>query len=135
MRFEAVKLLKSYKISTVVGDRYSGEWVRQAFRDAEVKYQVSDLTSSDVLLELLPLVNQGSIELLDDKRQTAQLIALERRTSRTGKDNLGHPQGAHDDRAVVLALAAVKAAKKKRYDPRTLRFTSEKKTPAYGINA
>jgi len=132
---EAAKLLKSYKIRTISGDRYSGQWVRQAFLDAGVKYQVSDLTSSDVLLELLPLVNQGSIELLDDKRQTAQLIALERRTSRTGKDNLGHPQGAHDDRAVVLALAAVKAAKKKRYDPRNLRFTAEKKTPAYGINA
>ena len=121
---EAVAILKTYHIRRIVGDRYSGAWVRTAFRDGGTEYQVSDLTASDALLELLPMVNQGSIELLDDKRQTNQLIALERRTSRTGKDSLGHPQGGHDDRAVALALAAAKAAKKKRYhDPRTLSFT------------
>jgi len=108
---EAAKLLKTYKISTVVGDRYSGEWVRQAFMTAGIKYVVSSLTSSDSLLELLPLINQGSVALLDDKVQTAQLIGLERRTSRTGKDSLGHPQGSHDDRVVSLALSAVLASK------------------------
>jgi len=120
---EAAKLLKSYKIKTISGDKYSGEWVRQSFRDSGIEYKVADLTSSDALLELLPLVNQGSIELLDDKRQTGQLIGLERRTSRTGKDNLGHPQGAHDDRVVVLALAAVMAGKKKREISTTMRFS------------
>jgi len=108
---EAAQILKTYKVSTVVGDKYSGEWVRQAFRDCGIKYVVSSLTSSDALLELLPLINQGNIELLDDKKQTGQLISLERRTSRTGKDSLGHPQGLHDDRAVTLALSAILAAK------------------------
>jgi len=108
---EAAKLLHSYKISTITGDRYSAEWVRQAFMDAGIRYQVAKLTSSDALLELLPLINQGSIQLLDDRTQIAQLIALERRTSRTGKDSLGHPQGGHDDRAVTLALSATLAAK------------------------
>jgi len=108
---EAAKLLKTYKISTVVGDRYSGEWVRQAFMKAGIRYVVSSLTSSDALLELLPLINQGTIQLLDDRKQTSQLISLERRTSRTGRDSLGHPQGLHDDRAVTLALSAVLASK------------------------
>jgi len=108
---EAAVLLRTYNISSVVGDRYSGEWVRQAFMKAGIRYVVSSLTSSDALLELLPLINQGSIRLLDDRVQTNQLIALERRTSRTGKDSLGHPQGLHDDRAVVLALAAILASK------------------------
>ncbi|MDA2934046.1 hypothetical protein MYX82_06855, partial [Acidobacteria bacterium AH-259-D05] len=103
---EAAKVLKDYHISRIVGDRYSGEWVRQAFRDEGIEYEVSKLTASEAFLEFLPLVNQGSIELLDEKKQTAQLIALERRTSRTGKDSLGHPQGGHDDRANALALAA-----------------------------
>jgi len=108
---EAATLLRTYKISTVVGDRYSGEWVRQAFMKAGIRYVVSSLTSSDSLLELLPLINQGSIQLLDDRTQIAQLIALERRTSRTGKDSLGHPQGGHDDRAVTLALSAILASR------------------------
>ena len=108
---EAAKLLHSYNISTVVGDRYSGEWVRQAFMKAGIRYVVSSLTSSDALLELLPLINQGSIQLLDNRVQTNQLISLERRTSRTGKDSLGHPQGLHDDRVVTLALSAILAAK------------------------
>jgi len=108
---EAAKLLHSYKISTITGDRYSGEWVRQAFMKSGIRYVVSSLTSSDALLELLPLINQGSIRLLDNRVQTNQLIALERRTSRTGKDSLGHPQGLHDDRAVTLALAAILASK------------------------
>jgi len=109
---EAAKLLRTYKISTVVGDKYSGQWVRESFMKAGIRYQVAKLTSSDALLELLPMINQQSIELLDDKKQTNQLISLERRTSRTGaKDVLSHPQGGHDDRAVVLALAATLASK------------------------
>jgi len=108
---EAAALLRTYNISSVVGDRYSGEWVRQAFMKAGIRYVVSSLTSSDSLLELLPLINQGSIQLLDDTKQTGQLIALERRTSRTGKDTLSHPPGLHDDRVVALSLSAVLASR------------------------
>ena len=46
-----------------------------------IRYLVSQLTASDSFLELIPLINQAAVELLDDKRQTAQLIALERRSS------------------------------------------------------
>ncbi len=111
---EAATLLKTYKCRAVTGDRYSAEWVRQAFQDRGIRYLVSQLTASDSFLELIPLINQAAVELLDDKRQTAQLIALERRTSRTGKDNLGHPPGEHDDRANALAHAARLAAKRRR---------------------
>ena len=103
---EAAALLKSFRVRRIVGDKYSGEWVRQAFRDEGIEYEVSKLTASQAFLELLPLINQSAIELLDDKKQTLQLIALERQTSRMGKDSLGHPQGAHDDRANVIALAS-----------------------------
>ncbi len=103
---EMAKVLKDYKVSQVTGDRYSGEWVRQAFRDQGIEYIVSELTASEAFLELLPLINQGRIDLLDDQTQTRQLIALERKKSRTGKDSLGHPVGGHDDRANSLALAA-----------------------------
>jgi len=102
---EACRVLESYRIKTVYGDRYSGEWVKQAFRDDDVEYRYAGLSASDAFLELLPLLNQGTIDLLDDQRQTAQLIALERRRGRIGKDTVGHPAGGHDDRINSLAIA------------------------------
>jgi hypothetical protein len=102
---EIASMLKNYGVQSVHGDKYSGEWVRQEFRKYSVDYVVSDITASESFLELLPLVNQGNIELLDDKVQTAQLVALERRRGHSGRDQLGHPQGGHDDRANCLALA------------------------------
>jgi hypothetical protein len=106
---EMADLLKTYHVTSVTGDRYSGEWVRSAFREQAIEYRVSDLTASEAFLELLPLVNQGSVALLDDRWQTAQLLALERRKSRGGRDAVSHPANGHDDRANALALAAVQA--------------------------
>jgi hypothetical protein len=103
---EMAKTLKNYHLNKVCGDRYSGEWVRQAFQKQDIGYEVSAITASEAFLELLPLINQGAIALLDDKVQTRQLIALERRKGKTGKDSLSHPPGGHDDRANSLALAA-----------------------------
>ena len=103
---EAAQILKSYELPAVLGDRYSGEWVREAFRDHGIRYVVADRSASDTFLELLPRLNQGALELLDEKQQVAQLIALERRTGRAGKDTLAHPAGGHDDRANALAHAA-----------------------------
>lgn len=102
---EAAALLKTYRVSAVVGDHYSGEWVRQAFRQNGITYKVSERSASEAYLELLPLVNQGAIELLDDRQQTSQLLALERRRGRAGKDILDHPPSGHDDRIAALALS------------------------------
>jgi len=98
--------LNSYHCQAVVGDKYGGEWPRDAFRRNGIRYIVSDLSASESFLELLPLINQNAIELLDDQRQTHQLIQLERRTSRQGRDILSHPPGGHDDRPNALAHAA-----------------------------
>jgi hypothetical protein len=106
---EISALLKSYRIKRVVGDRYSGQWVRQAFLGQGIEYEVADITASESFLELLPLVNQGSIEILDERIQKGQLLSLERRKSKSGKDSLGHPASGHDDRANALALAAYSA--------------------------
>ena len=47
--------------------------------------------------------------------QTRQLLALERRSGRSGKDSLGHPAGGHDDRANALAVAAYAASKENQH--------------------
>jgi hypothetical protein len=46
---------------------------------------------SDLYHDLLPLINAKRIELLDNRRLAAQLIGLERRISRQGKDSIDHP--------------------------------------------
>ena len=102
---EFAELLKHYGVSTVKGDRYAGEWPREQFRKHGVEYQVSEKTASDLYRELLPAINSGRVELLDNVRLINQLCGLERRTSRAGKDSINHAPGAHDDVANAAAGA------------------------------
>jgi hypothetical protein len=69
-------VLKSYGVSTVTGDRYGGEWPREAFRKKGVEYQCAPMPKSDLYRELLPLMNAGRVELLDHRKLAAQLIGL-----------------------------------------------------------
>jgi hypothetical protein len=102
--------LRSYGVNRVVGDRYAAEWPRERFKVHGIEYRVADKAKSDLYLSLLPLLNSQRIELLDHPRLINQLIGLERRTSRAGKDSIDHPPGAHDDIANAVAGAAVLAA-------------------------
>jgi hypothetical protein len=61
---------------------------------------------SDLYGDLLPLFNSRRIELLDNPRLIGQLVALERRTSRGGKDSIDHPPRGHDDLANAVAGVA-----------------------------
>jgi hypothetical protein len=101
--------LKSYGIRRVAGDHYGGEWPRERFRKAGIDYVTSENTKSAIYLECLPLLNSGKIELLDHQRLTSQLVGLERRTARSGKDSIDHNPGSHDD-IVNAALGALLAA-------------------------
>ena len=111
---EFVGLLKAYGITTVRGDRYAGEFARERFRKLGIAYELADLTASDYYRELLPLMNSGRVELLDHPRLAEQLVALERRTARTGKDLISHPPQGHDDLANAVAGAVFAAVGKVR---------------------
>ena len=106
--------LKNYRITTVVGDRYAGEWPRERFRLHGVNYEVADKSKSELYVALLPSVNSRAVDLLDDDRLVNQLVCLERRTARGGRDSVDHPRGAHDDLANAAAgalwLASTKPA-------------------------
>jgi hypothetical protein len=104
---EFAEVIKSYALSTVHGDRYAGEWPREQFSKYGVHYKTSDKPKSAIYGELLPLINSGKVELLDNELLTRQLLNLERRTSRAGKDSIDHPPGAHDDIANAAAGALV----------------------------
>jgi hypothetical protein len=102
---EFAALLRSYRCSTILGDRYSAEWVVSSFRQHGIQYKHSELTKSELYLESLPLFMTQCVELLDVKRLTSELMQLERRTARSGKDSVDHPPQGHDDYANSCAGA------------------------------
>ena len=106
-------LLKAYRVRVVVGDRYAGLWPREVFAKNGIRYDASAEPKSALYSSLLPMLNSGKVELLDNKRLRSQLVGLERRTSRGGKDSIDHQPRGHDD--VVNAVAgALTIAKGKR---------------------
>ncbi len=108
---EFADLLKQYRIHKVTGDRYAGEFPRELFSKRQITYVLSDRPKSDIMRDCLPLLNSRRLELLDNRVLTAQLISLERRTARSGRDSIDHAPGGHDDVAVSAmgALLAVTA--------------------------
>lgn len=60
--------------------------------------------------EVLPLLNAGRCSILDLPRLASQLIGLERRTARGGKDSIDHAPAAHDDVANAAAGALLLAS-------------------------
>jgi hypothetical protein len=100
---ELCALLKRYRVSTVTGDRYAGEWPREQFKKRDIAYEVSQKSKSDIYRDMLPLINSGRVALLDNARLVNQLCLLERRTARGGRDSIDHSPGAHDDVANAAA--------------------------------
>lgn len=103
---EFVALLKSYQISRVTGDRYAGQWCQQAFQKRGITYEPCDTPKSGLYTDLLPKLNSKTIRIPDVPRLVNQLAALERRTSRGGRDSIDHPPGGHDDVANAVAGVA-----------------------------
>lgn len=103
-------LLKSYRLSKVVGDRYAGEWPRESFKRHGVIYEPAEQPKSQLYIDLLPKLNSGQVELLDVPVLATQLQTLERRTARGGRDSVDHGPGGHDDVANAVAGAVVIAA-------------------------
>jgi hypothetical protein len=116
---EFAETLKGYRIHTVTGDRYGGEWPRAAFRKHGIAYEVAEHTKSDLYRELLPLITARGVELLDVPRLLAQLGGLERRTARSGRDSIDHGPGGHDD-VINAAAGAVVLAATRAVDPRAI---------------
>jgi hypothetical protein len=113
---EFATLLKRYRIVKVTGDRYAGEWPREQFRKLGISYKPAAEPKSDLYRDLLPAINSRRIDLLDHPRLVNQLVSLERRTARGGRDSIDHAPGAHDDIANVVAGVSAMFAKQSNYD-------------------
>jgi hypothetical protein len=96
-------LLKSYRVSNVVGDHYGGEFVKEPFRRHGISYEVCKQAKSDLYRDMLPSLNSGRITLPRHDRLVAQIVGLERRVSRAGRDSIDHAPGGHDDIANAVS--------------------------------
>jgi hypothetical protein len=102
---EFCALLKAYRVSTVHGDKYAGEWPAEQFKKRGIHYEPAAAPKSQLYQDLLPLLNSGAVDLLDNDRLVVQLCSLERRTTRGGRDSIDHPPNFHDDAANAAAGA------------------------------
>jgi hypothetical protein len=102
--------LKRYGISQARADRYAGEFPAQQLAKRQITLRRADLPKSDIYREFLAILNSGRVELPNEARLVGQLVTLERRTARGGKDSIDHPPGGHDDVANAVAGAVVTAA-------------------------
>ncbi len=107
---EFAEFFLTYRCTTIRGDRYAGEWPREQFRKHGVTYVPADKTRSELYLEALPKLNARRASLIDNKRLVEQLVGLERRTSRAGKDSVDHAPLGRDDVSNAAMGAIVYAA-------------------------
>jgi hypothetical protein len=104
-------LLKQYRCTAVVGDRYAARWVTDAFAKVGITYRKSEAERSMIYLDVLPLFTSGRARLIDSPRLVAQFCGLERRTFPTGRDRIDHGRSGRDDACNAAAGALVLAAR------------------------
>jgi hypothetical protein len=110
---EIAALLKSYGVRTVVGDKYSLNFVLEGFARSGIDYTYSERDRSQIYVNVLPLFTSGRVRLVDSRKLVMQFASLERRTSAGGKDSVDHGRNSHDDlcNAVAGALTLISDAK------------------------
>lgn len=127
---EFAATMRQYGCTTVKGDRYGGEWPVERFNSHGVEYLISDKTKNDIYIQALPLLMGKRVELLDHAKLQSQLIALERKTTRGGRESIDHPSNGHDDVANAACGALTMASGWNGYD-----FDLDMYVRAYGDKA
>jgi hypothetical protein len=118
-------LAREYRVSEVCGDDYGADLTVSAFKRAGIAYRniavredirplpdhrapsQTKLNRSTIYLNALPLFTSGRVRLVDHPRLFNELIRLERRTNRSGRDSVDHPDGQHDDIANAVCACLV----------------------------
>ncbi len=101
---EFAALLKSYGVTSIVSDRWGGEWVVEAWRNEGIVCRPCALPKSDLYVALVPMIHSRQIEIPRHARLRAQLLALDRRPARSGKDAVD-AQGPEDIANSVAGVA------------------------------
>jgi hypothetical protein len=98
-------MLRAYRCTSVVGDRYAAQWPIQAFRKVAIEYRPAELNRSHLYAAFEPLLNSGRVELLDHPKLVQQLIGLIRKG-----EKIDHASGDHDDHSNSVAGVSVLTA-------------------------
>ena len=108
---QIAETLNRFGISTVFGDQFCSEPIRQSLRTMGIDFeQVKTLGTggAPIWTSLRTLITSGRIELLDDSATLSELKKLELVVTSGGNQRVEAATG-HDDRAVALALASHEA--------------------------
>ena len=116
-----------YRCTKVYGDNYGGEWPKEQFRRCGLNYEKAGKRKSELYCDLLPLINSGAADLLDNPTLVTQLCLLERKTTRGGRDVIDHPPGRHDDVANAVAGALSLAMAKPQFRAQERQFIIDDK--------
>ncbi len=103
--------LKRYRLTDATADRFAADFATEAMGKHGITLEPSAKVKTAIYSELLPLLNSGRVELLEHERLQAQLVGLERRTSRGGRDVIDHASSGHDDLVNAAAGALTLAGR------------------------
>jgi hypothetical protein len=106
---EYATVIRSYGLIEGQSDKFAGSWPKEQFEKCGITLYPSR-TSSQLFVDLLPLLMSGKVELLDNATLVNQIAGLERRVGR-GADHIAASGSGHDDVALACAGALVRAAK------------------------
>jgi len=98
--------LTVFGIREVHSDRYAGQYPIDEFSKYQITCRPADKVKSDLYRDFLPLLNSGRVDLIDSPVLVNQLVGLERRVARGGKDSIDHAPNGHDDVANAVAGVA-----------------------------
>jgi hypothetical protein len=104
---EFAEIMLRYGITTAISDRVGLGWVSKAFSDQGIMLHYSSKTKSEIYLAALPLLGNGSAQLLDHPRLKSQILNLERRVARGGHESVDHPAGNFHDDVANSALGVI----------------------------
>jgi hypothetical protein len=90
-------ILRTYRITRVRGDSYAEGWIARAFAEHNIVFEKSSASRSTIYLECLPLFQRGLVNLPEQPDLLRELKLLERKQSRSGRDQIDHPRGSTDD--------------------------------------
>jgi hypothetical protein len=113
---EFAKVMRSYRVHKVITDKYASTWPVEQFSRFHVGAEQSADPKGTLYINLLPFLNSGRVELLDEPRGINQICALERSTGRGRGDTVDHPPNGFDDVANAIAGVVSICAKRGGYN-------------------
>jgi hypothetical protein len=97
------ELLKRYRVGTVRGDKFSGDFALHAFAKNDITYERAEKPKSALYLEAEGSFNTGVVNLPNRAVLVEQLKSLVRKVHAGGRDSVDTDSGQPEDEANVVA--------------------------------